>query len=645
MRNSCVLTSLCVWLFLITQIHGQETTDSLKQFSELEEIVVEAQRQRLTQDGSSYIPTLTQKEASGNAFELLRHMSLPMLKIQGLNDVTAIDNTPVSVFINGIPAGKEDLNVLRPTEIIRVDYLNHPKDAKYQGAPYVVNFILKPQDWGGYTKLSAETRQFSRELYNFGFYSKFAYKRAVYDVFGSYGDDNNKHTGTGGTEYFSLLNNSNGKKYTAQKTVDLKNVRQKYRYSTATIRSSFQSSNLQLVNKLRWFFSNEPEHFEAGEMRYIGSANSNCAFRKDNRTIERSLLWNGFYAFQANETLNFALESSLNYSHNNNNYKYDTSGLQEKSLIQRRSKEDAFNINVNLSGSKQLSEVSTVSLFTNSRYNRTNIDYIETFNSEVKYEDIYLLGTAQYSAALPFGLSIKTNAGTEWKHSVTNGKTLCALSPYGFLNMIYMPTEKIQLYAESELKQLSVGEAMRTPEILRNDELLYLTGNSDLKNFMFWRNSASALWIPSQSLQLLLGARSRYGVHYNAPLEVYSNYNSGRSVLRSYVNDGQYRSLDVFTSITYRPLQQLQLHGYFSWNSRERTCSYMAKRKFFVVQADATYYIKRAYLMVEVNSPWKDLTMQENAEINYPWLYSLTFGRNYNNWNLMLRVDNPFSSS
>ena len=70
---------------------------------------------------------------------------------------------------------------IRAEDVKRVEVYDFPSDPRFGGAKHVVNFVMEKYEFGGYTKINGN--QYT--IYNQGEYNaftKFAYKRMVYDV-------------------------------------------------------------------------------------------------------------------------------------------------------------------------------------------------------------------------------------------------------------------------------------------------------------------------------------------------------------------------------------------------------------------------------------------------------------------------------
>ena len=97
-----------------------------------------------------------QKNAAQNAVALLSQMSIPQIDVDPVSQaVKTAHGQNVSIFIDYVPATTEDLKGMKTQDVKKVEYYQHPSDARFQGAKYAVNFVMQKYEWGGYTKINA----------------------------------------------------------------------------------------------------------------------------------------------------------------------------------------------------------------------------------------------------------------------------------------------------------------------------------------------------------------------------------------------------------------------------------------------------------------------------------------------------------
>lgn len=107
MKHRISISFFCA-IFAITAMAQTESSDTIKT-KQLDEVVVEARNQRLGAEVSTYIPTSKQKNASQTAADLLNYMAIPQIKISPNDEITDLAGKNVDVFIDFLPASKEDL--------------------------------------------------------------------------------------------------------------------------------------------------------------------------------------------------------------------------------------------------------------------------------------------------------------------------------------------------------------------------------------------------------------------------------------------------------------------------------------------------------------------------------------------------------
>lgn len=134
-----------------------ETTTKVDSISTrmLQEVVVQAPKIIHKTDMDVYIPSKVAVDNSKNGVQLVRNLMIPSLTVnEAMGTITAAGQT-VQVRINGREATVDQLKALLPETIKRVEWIDDP-GLRYNGAAYVLNYIVTNPSQGGSLMIGAE---------------------------------------------------------------------------------------------------------------------------------------------------------------------------------------------------------------------------------------------------------------------------------------------------------------------------------------------------------------------------------------------------------------------------------------------------------------------------------------------------------
>ena len=115
----------------------------------LDEIVVSGDAVIKKSDRQMILPTQKQKRAATNGINLLQQMPISRISVSPIDKtIKTTLGEDVQLRINGIEATKEEVSAIRPTDVIRVEYLDNP-GLRYGGTAAVLDYIVRKREDGG----------------------------------------------------------------------------------------------------------------------------------------------------------------------------------------------------------------------------------------------------------------------------------------------------------------------------------------------------------------------------------------------------------------------------------------------------------------------------------------------------------------
>lgn len=158
--------------------------------TELKEVVVKSERAWVEGDKIVFIPNKREKNLSNSPATLLKKMNLPTLYVEN-DEIKSRTGKTVDIFINGVRAEATDIATFWPKQAKRVEYMENPKDPRFQGSAAVVNFIMTEYEVGGVTRIDADQYMPNEGSYEVA--SKLVVRKMTYGLLfnGGYSRDHN----------------------------------------------------------------------------------------------------------------------------------------------------------------------------------------------------------------------------------------------------------------------------------------------------------------------------------------------------------------------------------------------------------------------------------------------------------------------
>lgn len=614
--------------------------DSVKT-QELNEVVVVARMQQTSATSSSFIPNKKQKSSAQNAVDLLQQLAIPQITINLVdNAVTTLSGQNVSIYINYLPASSQEIEGLLTSDVRRVEYLDFPTDPRFNGNEHVVNFIMQRYEYGGYTKLTLNENFLVGLSNRASVYSKFAYKRMMYDLYAGTSNHDNKHVGTSYIGKYTLQDKE-GVAHEITRSEIFDNAHFKYNQYPVTFRAVYDSDKIQVSNTVGFTFDQSPLAETNGSLSFSPGASSNYSYTRNEPYTTRWVSWQGSYYFILPHNFHLNINPSANYSHTNYDYTYRSS-LPDDDVIENISKENAWQVRGTATLYKILSQKQNVFLRASGGSTHNGVTYYGSTPYDNDFSDTYAGATVGYNFSnRPW--NVNADVALQWERNQINSTSVSEFYPVVNVSAAFSPSNRHSLRAFFHLGANYPGASEKTPNILQVNELMYQTGNPDLKlsrqvNFNLQYN-----WMPRNNFSAAFYAQ--YFGEYNLYVPMYSPYQGGHALLKSFISDGKYQRTSFGLSFNYKLLDnKLQLAAQPSIILYRLTGYYDLSKYPFAFNASATYYLNNFYFQASYQTPGRTIQGNHAAYYKDRDFYQLLAGWSKWGWNIRLTAMSLFRS-
>lgn len=613
--------------------YGQTSEPDTIPAAELGEITVIADMQHTDAAMTVYIPTTRQKEAAADAASLLSRMNIPQLNVNPISEtIRTADNQDIDLFINYQPASQEDLKGLRPADVKKVEYLDFPTDPRFLRARHVVNLITRRYAYGGYTKLSGNEHLMIKTGET-SVYSKFAYREFEYDLMSSADHDSSTRIGSVSDETYRLQSG------TVRRESGTESGRYRRHGLFSALRASWdKSDNLSFRNLISYRRIRTPQFISSGYVRF-SSLYPSATYRSESPSASNALGWNGeLYAvlgrgWSANGNFNAELINNTTTS----NY---AAGAE---LIDNYADENSWNLRGDIQVNKSLSDKVTLFSSLSSAGGRTRIHYNGSSNAVNRFRQTFLGVYLGISMNLR-KLSATIDGGYAWETNSINGLRADDTYPFTHINIQYSPDSHNSISLWGQYATFSPDAAMKNPNTIRQSELLYISGNPDLRSSRNISVGVSYTWLPDNKWQM--SAYANLFRISGRQIEVYTPDGPDGAMMRHYRNDGNYNHGQIGARVVRKFFDgKLAISATPRWLLYHTTGNNSISHFPFTASLSADHYIGNFFFSAYWASRWSYVDGETSFLRYIPSEYSIGAGWTAGGWNITLSAVNLFRSS
>lgn len=526
-----------------------EKDDTLKSHK-LDEVVVEARMQRVIDRGVAYIPVTKIRKHATDAIHLLSLMNIPQLNITpGSMSVNTYTGKQVAMFIDYKDATENDLQGLRPEDVLRVEVLQYPEDPRFRGQANVINFIMRRYEWGGYTKLTTSGTAFSMDIGSGMLYSKFVNKRWTFDASASGSLIHNDNSDSYNVETFKDI-------YVGDRHYDAINrisqsgdgYLQQANSQSAAFRATYETKTVQVMHTVSFYRGATPMERNLSSVAYSGDVFSTSSSQSggNNQTITPRLNGRYYFALPKNNTIYASWSFAYGSTRRHSSYQ-----LGDRLPIINNNEESSYAPTMVLQYSKKFSH--------NNTFRTSLMSYNTIYHTEYEgsYNDLQKLLSSENMLFLEYiqnwksGLGLYSRVGASYVIGRLNGvTTLKQWNPRLGLQLQYKINDKHSASVEGWWGNNHPTPSSSNSAIVQSNELMWLQGNPDLRNTTFITASAAYTFVPTNKLSL--SATAEYNGYLSKIASEYFSLQGYDGLIRRTINSGDFHDYTGYVSATLK---------------------------------------------------------------------------------------------
>lgn len=599
----------------------------------LDSLVVEGNEAELYSDRSVFIPGTRQKNSALDGIDLIDKMAIPMVRVNPLTGALETNSgKPVKAYIDNMPASSSDIKGMNMRDVKRVEFYEFPRDARYEGNPYVVNFVMQQYEYGGYMRLYG----YEYFIMNSGYLQgnlRFQYKKMTYDLSAIGFYHNSHHYGSETTEIYRLPQTDGSiREFTRySETEAAKRKREQY---FVTFRATYSSDNVLARNTLSGTIDNTPRNEDNGFVTYTPKDFPDSEYSSFGSNKIRSVRYSGFYWFKMGASNSLTFTPGYSYAHTDQNSRYAEKG---SAPIDNEAADNAHNASGRISFTHNFGKESSLNVYANENYNyfrtrysgsATAVDYSRSLRTAAGITYSITAGNFYGNAGI----------GWAWDNIKMNDVKSNVSSPSAELSLQYAISNKHRVSGSIDYHTWEPEPSFKSDNVIKSNHLMSYTGNPALVPMKHFGYSLSYIWIPSNRFSLsatgeIVEIKDRYVYNYVATPE---------GILRTIEQPMGGYALGYFglTASSSFFDGNLRVRGNVALRYAHSGHPYDYTRWPVTYYLSVNYYLGNFYFSGRLDSPqrYSDGIMVGHW-MDYDTSYYLSAGWGNGVWNLNLRVE------
>lgn len=515
---------LATVLMLLSPLPVFAQSDTIKA-KELDEITVDASRKRLGAQKSVFLPTKDQKKSAMSGPDLVRRLSIPMLKPSGIDGVATLNGKKVNYFIDFMPATQKDLEGMRTTDVKSVEYYEFPTDPRFQGAQHVINFVMVKLNYGGYVRAGGQ----ANILVNSGqadAYGKLQVKSFSFDFFGGLWGRTDRHFGSEQTEIYNLPQPDGAIKTFQRLSITDKAKKHSEEYWLGG-RISWLSKNITVRNFVSGSWNRTPIDRQHGSLTYSPAEfpASDYISSANNHSFNISYSGNIFINLPKGNSLSFI--PSYTHMHTRTGSEYTETG---SAPIINGANDNSNYVGAQLRFNHSFGKAGTLMTAASGSYLSHKTSYSGSSDVFDQADNSSAMASLSYSATLG-KIYIYAGGAVAWYKNKLGRTKETGLQPSANISAQWSATQRQSLSLGFAYNSQTPSDNLKSTAVVKVSPLMSITGNPGLSPVDNYNFNASYTYMLRSNLSL-----SAYGsadLIHNRYVTAYTATSEG--ILRTYL--------------------------------------------------------------------------------------------------------------